>query len=100
MILIFTDLRETRRAAAARQQLERALSLAAEGRRWSDAPVTDGQGIDAVIGAILTNASVAAMDIADGATSGPVAHLMQEPEASTRRATALYGRSRELAARR
>ena len=100
VILIFTDQREVRRAAAARQQLERALSLAAEGRRWSEAPAAAPHEIDAVIGAILTNASVAAMDIADGAASGPVAHLLQELEASTRRATALYGRIRELSSRR
>ena len=47
-----------------------------------------------MIGAILTNASLAAMDIADGAGGPPVAPLLQELEASAQRATALYAQIR------
>jgi chemotaxis family two-component system sensor kinase Cph1 len=42
------------------------------------------------MGAILTNASLAAMDIADAAGGPSVAPLLQELEASAQRAAALY----------
>lgn len=93
VMLLFSDLRESRRTAAARQQLESALGAAASRDGAAQEP-------DAVIGAILANASVAAMDIAEGLPGGPVAPLLQELEVSTRRATALYRRIRELAQRR
>ena len=83
-MLLFTDLRDNRRAQAARRHLEESLARAAAlqgvGPRASDA----------LMGAILTNASVAAMDIADASADASVARLMEELEASTRRAAALY----------
>ena len=51
---------------------------------------------DEVISAILTNASLAAMDIADAAGGPPVAPLLQELEASAQRATALYAQIRSI----
>ena len=45
---------------------------------------------DDVVTAILTNASLAAMDITDARGGPPVAPLLNELEASTRRAAALY----------
>lgn len=83
-MLLFTDLRDNRRALAARRHLEESLARAAAlqgvGPRASDA----------LMNAILTNASVAAMDIADASADASVARLMEELEASTRRAAALY----------
>ena len=49
---------------------------------------------DAVLNAILTNADLAAMDIADAAGSPPVEPLLQELEASAQRATSLYAQTR------
>jgi len=88
VIVILTDLSDTVRTAAAREHLEQVLNQAAlTGRdaRRAQAP-------DALIGAILTNASLAAMDIADGPGGGTVAPLLEELEASTRRAALLYSR--------
>ncbi len=90
-ILTLADLRELRRADAARQHLEAALRSAARG----DAP-NDAREADEVISAILTNASLAAMDIADAQGGPPVAPLLEEVEASTRRATALYAQIRNF----
>ncbi len=87
-ILTLTDLRDSRRTAEARRHLEASLAL--------DAP--DRQMADDVVGAILTNASLAAMDIADAAGGPPVAPLLQELELSAQRATALYAQIRSFAA--
>jgi two-component system, chemotaxis family, sensor kinase Cph1 len=51
---------------------------------------------DDVVTAILTNASLAAMDIAESPGGPPVAGLLNEVEASTRRAAALYAQIRNL----
>jgi hypothetical protein len=51
-------------------------------------------------GAIIANASLAAMDIADGGAMPSVAPLLDEVEAATARATLLYGRIRAFAAPR
>jgi light-regulated signal transduction histidine kinase (bacteriophytochrome) len=88
--LVLADLSETRRAGDARRRLERTLADAG-------APTARGaQAPDALVGAILANASLAAMDIADTGATAQVAPLLQELEASTRRATALYERLRRL----
>jgi two-component system, chemotaxis family, sensor kinase Cph1 len=86
-IVTLTDLSDRRRSAAARQHLETTLAATARGPRPADA----------VIDAILSNASLAAMDIADGSSGGPpVAPLLQELEASAQRATALYAQIRRF----
>ena len=85
-IFIFNDLTETKRADEARHRLEASLSRTGRGR-----PATDGND---VLGAIIANASLAAMDIADGGAGPVVAPLLQEVEAATARATLLYGRIR------
>lgn len=87
-IVTLADLSDSRRTAAARAHLEEALALTAHGPRPADE----------VIGAILTNASLAAMDIADGAGGPPVAPLLQELEASAQRAAALYAQIRAFSA--
>ena len=69
--------------AAARRHLEQSLQ-------------PSGHDADVVIRAILTNASLAAMDITDGPGGPSVAPLLNEVEASAQRAAALYGRIRSF----
>jgi len=88
-ILVLDDLRARRQTALARQRLEASLLLAG-----GPGP---GQRGDEVLGAILSNASLAAMDIADAVGGPSVAPLLQELEASAQRATALYERYRNFA---
>jgi light-regulated signal transduction histidine kinase (bacteriophytochrome) len=86
-IVTLADLRDSRRTAEARRHLEAALQVAGAG-----APAGDS-----VVGAIFTNASLAAMDIADGAGgAAAAAPLLQELEASARRAAALYAQIRSF----
>jgi len=86
-VLTLIDLREARRADTARLNLESALRLAAQ---------STSSEADEVISAILTNASLAAMDIADARGGPPVAPLLQELETSTRRAAGLYAQIRSF----
>ncbi|WP_088280376.1 GAF domain-containing protein [Ideonella sp. A 288] len=95
MMMLF-DMSDTKRAAAARQHLEQTMLVAAHGQRQRLASGEPTRTADAVIGAILTNASLAAMDIADGSVGTPVARLLEELEASTQRATALYSQIRDF----
>ncbi len=92
--MIFVDLTDTRRATEARRHLEQSLSQAVEQgpARYAAQPAGVGSQQGDVMGAILANASLAAMDIADGSSPPTVAPLLEELEASTRRATQLYGR--------
>jgi two-component system, chemotaxis family, sensor kinase Cph1 len=93
--MIFVDLTDVQRAAEARRQLERSLSQAVDDAPVHDAPLGAEIGVQGdVIGAILANASLAAMDIADGGSAPTVAPLLEELEVSTRRAAQLYGRIR------
>ena len=89
-ILIFTDLTGTKRVAAARRQLEDSISRADQHAPGARPP----RETDEVIGAILANASVAAMEITDASSGPSVAELLAELEASTKRAAALYGQMR------
>ncbi len=90
VIIALTDLSEVQRTVQARRHLEAALAQAGSAQ--------GAQRSDEVIGAILTNASLAAMDIAEAATGPTMAPLLQELEASARRATALYAQMRMLSA--
>lgn len=87
-IFVFDDLRARRQTARARQHLEASLMQASGG----------GLPHDEVLGAILGNASLAAMDIADAVGAPSVAPLLQEVEASAQRATQLYDRLRSFTA--
>ena len=89
-IIVLDDLRARRQTALARQRLEASLMLA----NGSGA----GRRRDEVLGAILSNASLAAMDIADAVGGPSVAPLLEELEASAQRATTLYERFRNFAA--
>ena len=88
-IIVVTDLRESRRADQARAHLEDSLRQAAR---------LTLRDTDEVVAAILTNASLAAMDITDARGGPPVAPLLSELEASTRRAAALYAQIRSFMA--
>ena len=87
-IFIFDDLTAAKRADAARQHLEAALSRAGRG------PLSP-ESHD-LVGAIIANASLAAMDITDGGMPPSVAPLLEEVEASTTRATTLFSRIRQF----
>jgi light-regulated signal transduction histidine kinase (bacteriophytochrome) len=88
-LVMLDDLSDAERAAAARTRLDQSLRRAGLGG--------DGAGQrDALVQAILAHASLAAMDIADGAMADEVASLMEELEASTQRATALVARIRRF----
>ena len=80
-MVIVGDLSDNLRAQEARRQLEQALQPAA-------------READDVLRAIVTNASLAAMDIAEAPVGPLVVSLLQEVESSTQRAAALYRRIR------
>lgn len=97
-IIILIDRTERRRAVAALQHLEESISQTADGTWVPGSETLRGHAPDALIGALLANASMAAMDITD-VTSGPtVAPTLEEIESSIQRATALYGRIQEYGA--
>jgi PAS domain S-box-containing protein len=80
-MVILGDLSDGLRAQQARRQLEEALQPTA-------------REPDEVLRAIATHASLAAMDIAEGPAGPMVAAQLQEVEAATQRAAALYRRMR------
>jgi light-regulated signal transduction histidine kinase (bacteriophytochrome) len=90
--LILDDLTNNQRAIAARQRLEQSLMLAGRDALARERHARPGTQPDELIGAVLANASVAAMDIADGRGAPSVTTLLEEIDESTRRATELYAR--------
>ena len=92
--LIFDDLTQTLRAAAARSQLEQSLSSAKRSGLALDAQGGITAGGDDVMAGVLANASIAAMDIADGGAGPSVAALLEEIDHSAQRAAVLYGQIR------
>jgi light-regulated signal transduction histidine kinase (bacteriophytochrome) len=82
-VVSFADQTDSERAATARRQLENSLQPAS-------------RDADEVIRAILTNASLAAMDIADGQHDASTAPQLNDVEQSTHRAARLYGRIRSF----
>jgi chemotaxis family two-component system sensor kinase Cph1 len=96
-ILILTDLRDTKRAEAARRHLEASLSEAAQGSLGLSKDATLPRDSDQLVNAIFTNVSLAAMDIADSTMGPSVAPLLEQLEQSARRAAALYGHIRHHA---
>jgi hypothetical protein len=85
-IVALTDLSDVRRSAEARQHLEASLRITGAEARQTDE----------VIGAILSNASLAAMDIADASAGPTVPRLLEELEVSAQRAAALYAQIRSF----
>ncbi|MBQ0960490.1 GAF domain-containing protein [Ideonella sp. 4Y11] len=98
-VLTLFDRSQSWRATQARAHLEASLARAmpaaapAEGLSAGAAATRE---IDPLLGAILTNASLAAMDIADSSASVPTAPMLEELESATRRATSLVERIRRL----
>jgi light-regulated signal transduction histidine kinase (bacteriophytochrome) len=80
-VVSFADQSDAQRAASARSHLENSLQPA-------------GRDADDIILAILTNASMAAMDIADGQHDATTAPQLNEVELSAHRAARLYRRIR------
>jgi len=87
-IFIFGDLSDMKVAREARMHLEASLS-----RVGRSMPHADGGDL---FGAIIANAGLAAMDIADGGALPAVAPLLQEVETATARATTLYAHIRSF----
>jgi hypothetical protein len=85
-VVSFADQTDSERATEARRQLERSLQ-------------PEGRDADDVIRAILTNASLAAMDITDGQHDATTAPQLNEVEQSTHRAARLYSRIRSFDAK-
>ena len=84
MIFIVEDLTARRHAEAAWTKLQALLGAPAREAAAS--------AVDPVISALYTNASLAAMDMADTAHAPGITPLLQEVESATSRATALYRR--------
>lgn len=97
-ILILDDLTEARRALRARERLEASLAEAAPSLpTFGSGGHGKGQREpDELMSAILASASLAAMDIADGNLAPSVAPMLEDLEAATRRATAIYARIRNF----
>ena len=91
--LIFEDITNFKRASEARLRLEQSLSMAGLGNEALGRTKATGDGL---IAAVLANASLAAMDIAEGSAAPAVASLLGEIDSSTRRAAALYTRIRSF----
>ncbi|MFO1191239.1 MAG: GAF domain-containing protein [Rhodoferax sp.] len=92
--LIFDDLTQTLRAAAARRQLEQSLSDTKRNGLALDAQGGAPGATDDVMSAVLANASIAAMDISDGGAGPSVASLLEEIDHSAQRAATLYSQIR------
>jgi light-regulated signal transduction histidine kinase (bacteriophytochrome) len=92
--LIFDDLTQSLRAAAARRQLEQSLSDARRSSLALDAQGGATSATDGVMAAVLANTSIAAMDISDGGAGPSVAGMLEEIDQSAQRAAALYGQLR------
>ncbi|MBQ0930312.1 GAF domain-containing protein [Ideonella alba] len=98
-VLTFFDRSQSWRATQARAHLEASLARAmpaAAPVEGLSAGAAATREIDPLLGAILTNASLAAMDIADSSASVPTAPMLEELESATRRATSLVERIRRL----
>jgi len=94
-IIILVDRTQRRRAAAALQHLEESLSQTANGAWVPGSATLRSQTADPLIGALLVNASMAAMDVSDVTSNPSVAPTLEEIELSVRRATVLYSRIQE-----
>jgi PAS domain S-box-containing protein len=82
--LLIDDLSELKQAGAAREHLEQSLRVVE----------VSAEVPDRLMSAILSNASLAAMDIAEAGTMHSAVPSLNELEVSTRRATDLYQRMR------
>ncbi len=86
-IFLFEDLSEAQHANTLRERLEAALTRSTRTARPTES--------HELVGAIIANASLAAMDIAEGETGPAAAPMLAELETRTARATALLQQIRE-----
>jgi light-regulated signal transduction histidine kinase (bacteriophytochrome) len=89
LILTLHDRREAERTQAARAALEATIA-------GSVRPPADEQRADPLLQAIMSHARLAAMDIAEATTDAPVAPVLAELTAATRRAAEMLGWIRRL----
>jgi PAS domain-containing protein len=99
-VVILLDHSARHRASAARRQLEASLQRATLGADVLTPEQPAAREVDRIITGIVTNASIAAMDIADGAHGASIGPLLEELDASAQRAALLYQRLRQAAGRR
>jgi two-component system, chemotaxis family, sensor kinase Cph1 len=96
-IFIFHDLTASKQALLARDRLEAALTRAGQGASaFRSEAAQDAHIVHHALGAIVANASLAAMDISEGGTAPSVAPQLQEVQAATARAAALFNSIRAL----
>ncbi|MDE2566569.1 MAG: GAF domain-containing protein [Burkholderiales bacterium] len=95
LVFLFDDLTASRDADQARRRLESVLAQAGQPLRGRGAGRRAGADED-LMAAILANASMAAMDIADHEPAPPAAAQLQALEGSARRATRLYDQLRDF----
>lgn len=93
--LVFDDLVDARRAGEARERLSTLLERSLQ-RPTEPVPGEPAAAPDPLLGAMLASAHMAAMDVADAGSLAIVGRLLEEVDASTRRATRLYDRLRRL----
>lgn len=89
-ILILTDLTARKRVESARRHFESAILQTERSESLQSQGGSPLREPDEVMAAILANANVAAMEIADAASESGVAPLLEELEVSAQRAAALY----------
>ncbi len=89
-IVILTDLTHSRNAALARHQFETAIAETQRAEELGESGSRLSREPDAVMGAILANANLAAMEITDTSAVASAVPLLEELAASTKRAAALY----------
>jgi len=95
-IVVLFDLSDKRRTTEARRHLEQALLRAERGFVGRELGTVTAGSPDEVIAGILANANLAAMDLADAEGGVAAAPLLEEVEASTIRAAALYEQIRSF----
>ncbi len=88
-ILIFTDLREQREAGVIRARLERSIAESQRSASLGGVAAVMSQDFEKLLNAILSNASAAIMQIADGSLELHAGDLLRELESATRRAADL-----------
>lgn len=95
-IVLLTNLTDSKAAGRARERLRRAIVEAQDRAALSTRAGESGSpDFDALIGAVLTNASLAVAEVVEGGDSPSVIQVLDGLEAATRRATAL---TRQIAA--
>jgi light-regulated signal transduction histidine kinase (bacteriophytochrome) len=88
-ILLFTDLRAHREAGAVRSRLERVLTTSRPQVQADGMTAGVTEQFNRLLGAILTNSTVAMAQLTDGSHTATTGELLRELEATTRRAAAL-----------